>query len=539
MRYTLKKRMNNGVQEGNGWVIWPVLLCVVLLYACNEPWRPVAEVPTPPDSQVNEFQRILSGDDGSGRYWYGRYTPHDEYGTFNVLLHFRRRSVTIYSDDVTYKKERDEGVLYDIEEGLTNDQLIFSSYCIFHEMSENRKGEFEFYVKREPEEAATGSGVSTLILESLSDDFNDLTTFSIVALDANGADEEAALTSQLEEMQKIRAFMDDIKRMEDSRVSIMSSPDFGLEIPIKIDTSKRVFTFLSQTNSLNVFEELSYPFSPLVEDGSPAALVLSPPDDASPFVVSGGRQYRFSGQMLFHRVDREQTQDFCTKDLYESVVTFPSFEDPFLEFVIANGGGVGANTKEIERILRTGVRLFDAEFVYGGGSSGLEGGLEHADFEVDLQLQVQWRNWKNCGSVVIAGIPNSPVSIVRDIGVREIKDDYISFKALNTADGRVWDTHINQDFLTSLDSTEEAEYQRYPVPDAIRFFNEENGLKYAFYMITGEGSRFFVEIDRDISQMVFTSLCYDFKMTFSYDISESSCYLEYEPPPDPLDPSAQ
>ena len=166
----------------------------------------------------------------------------------------------------------------------------------------------------------------------------------------------------------------------------------------------------------------------------------------------------------------------------------------------------------------------------------MEGGLEEADFDVDFNMQLHWRGWRNCGSIISLAIPGSPVTVLRDIGIKKIEGDFLSLRELSTPAGSTWSTHINNDALTSLNSTEEAEYQKYPVPDVVQFVNPENGLKWLFYMLVGEGSMFFVELDKDISEVVLTSLCYDLQITFdSYTLSSESCYLEYEEYPPPAD----
>ena len=347
-----------------------IAICVLFFSffaSCNRPWRPVSEIPTPPDSKIEGFRGILSGG-GEGRYWKGRYTPDERYGTFNILFHFRERSVTIHSDDVTYRKERDEGVLYDVEEGLTSDKLTFSSYCIFHEMSENRSGEFEFSIGLAEGQSRDDEEASQLLLESVVDGFNDLTTFSIVAID------EAEFRASLKEIEKIRDFMDDVELLEDSRVNLITSEGFGMEVPIDINTNGRVITFFSETDAFGIYEEKGYPFSPLVSDDHLPALVFTTEEAVGVSVYSGGREFPFGDRLVLRGITSEETESYCTKKVYSATVVFPGLDGGAAPFAMTSGGSIG-DSEEVERLFRSGILLREAEIVYGGGLFGLGGRL--------------------------------------------------------------------------------------------------------------------------------------------------------------------
>ena len=434
--------------------------------------------------------------------------------------------MTIYSDDVTYPKTRDVSVLYDVAEGLTSDKLTFSTYSLFHEMREDRSGEFEFYIREVTDD-------SRIFMESLSDDFTSLTSFTIEALDADG-DEEVALSAYLDELEALRDLMGKVEDMQESRVNSAYTEALDLDIPLRIDVRRRVLTFLSEAGDSGSYDEEEYVFRPLVGSAEPSLLLSHALGDEDPAIVVNGESHHLGEVLEIRSIERSKFQDFCSKQLATAQVVFPGFSGggESVEFTMSNKLGAGVGVEEIERVLRTGIRLEDGHIRYGGASSGLEGGLESLSFDLDFNMQIQWRQWRNCGSVIIMNLPNSFVSIVRAVGVKQIDGDYVSFQELETPEAGVWSPHINQASEVLLDASREEILQRYPVPHALRFFNQEDGFKYAFYMMTGAGSRFFVEIDRELSLISFTSLCYDFTMGFTYRLSESSCYSEYKDPED-------
>jgi hypothetical protein len=122
------------------------LLLVVLLvfYACEKPENQ-NKIPDdlPRFNDLKEsYKSILTSAD---RGWIVSYQPSADAGVFHILMEFREDGTVIINSDLNNYTTTADDVFYDVK-GATYPELVFETFCVWHQIYEVAEGEFQFRI---------------------------------------------------------------------------------------------------------------------------------------------------------------------------------------------------------------------------------------------------------------------------------------------------------------------------------------------------------------------------------------------------------
>jgi hypothetical protein len=121
-----------------------LLLVVLVLFTCERADNPnkIPEgIPRFNDFKANYKSILTSSDQG----WKVSYHPSENSGVFNILMKFDEEGiVNIFSDMNNYTINTND-VFYDVK-GATYPELVFETFCVWHQIYEVAEGEFQFRI---------------------------------------------------------------------------------------------------------------------------------------------------------------------------------------------------------------------------------------------------------------------------------------------------------------------------------------------------------------------------------------------------------
>ena len=121
-----------------------LLLIVSVLFACEEADNPnmIPEgTPRFDDLKANYKSILASSEHG----WKASYQPSENTGVYNIIMKFDEEGlVSISSDMNSYTVDTSE-VFYDVK-GATYPELVFETFCVWHQIYEVAEGEFQFRI---------------------------------------------------------------------------------------------------------------------------------------------------------------------------------------------------------------------------------------------------------------------------------------------------------------------------------------------------------------------------------------------------------
>ena len=121
-----------------------LLLVVSVLFTCEKADNPnkIPEgIPRFNDLKANYKSILTSSDQG----WKVSYHPSENSGVFNILMKFDEEGiVSIFSDMNNYTINTND-VFYDVK-GATYPELVFETFCVWHQIYEVAEGEFQFRI---------------------------------------------------------------------------------------------------------------------------------------------------------------------------------------------------------------------------------------------------------------------------------------------------------------------------------------------------------------------------------------------------------
>jgi hypothetical protein len=121
-----------------------ILFFAALLYSCEKEENPnkIPEgLPRFNELKANYKSILTSTEQG----WKASYRPSANAGTFNILMKFNDNgTVTILSDMNKYAAST-QNVYYDVK-GATYPELVFETFCVWHQLYEVADGNFQFRI---------------------------------------------------------------------------------------------------------------------------------------------------------------------------------------------------------------------------------------------------------------------------------------------------------------------------------------------------------------------------------------------------------
>jgi len=115
-----------------------------LLFSCEKEENP-NKIPDdrPRFNELKASYRMILTSTEQG--WKASYQPSANTGTFNILMKFQSNgTVTILSDMGNYAIST-QNVYYDVK-GATYPELVFETYCVWHQLYEVADGDFQFRI---------------------------------------------------------------------------------------------------------------------------------------------------------------------------------------------------------------------------------------------------------------------------------------------------------------------------------------------------------------------------------------------------------
>ena len=120
------------------------LFFAVLLYSCEKEENP-NKIPEglPRFNELKATYKSILTSTEQG--WKASYRPSGNAGTFNILMKFKDNgTVTILSDMNKYTTTT-QNVYYDVK-GATYPELVFETFCVWHQLYEIADGDFQFRI---------------------------------------------------------------------------------------------------------------------------------------------------------------------------------------------------------------------------------------------------------------------------------------------------------------------------------------------------------------------------------------------------------
>lgn len=121
-----------------------IFIFPILLFSCNEGENPnqiPEDLPRLDEVKENYKSILVSSENG----WKASYQPSENAGVYTILMKFRDDGFVDIESDLYGYLSSSENTFYDVK-GATFPELIFETFCVWHQIYEVADGEFQFRV---------------------------------------------------------------------------------------------------------------------------------------------------------------------------------------------------------------------------------------------------------------------------------------------------------------------------------------------------------------------------------------------------------
>lgn len=121
-----------------------IFIIPFILFGCNEGENPnqiPEDLPRLDELKENYKSILVSSENG----WKARYQPSDNSGVYTILMKFKDDGFVDIESDLNGYLTATQKTLYDVK-GATFPELVFETFCVWHQIYEVADGEFQFRV---------------------------------------------------------------------------------------------------------------------------------------------------------------------------------------------------------------------------------------------------------------------------------------------------------------------------------------------------------------------------------------------------------